>query len=168
MAALIDTNVLVYCHDGRFPAKQRIALELLGQGVPGVTIHVAHQAILEFVAVVTRTRSGARALLTPAQAWGEVEALLTAFPVLYPNDEVVHRALWGAATYQMAWYDAHMWAYAEYYSLEELLSEDFQDGRVYGSVRIRNPFAGLTGTSGRASEARGNRAPPRTRRTRRS
>jgi predicted nucleic acid-binding protein len=34
-----------------------------------------------------------------------------------------------------------MWAYAEVFGLDELLSEDFQDGRLYGRVRARNPFA---------------------------
>lgn len=38
------------------------------------------------------------------------------------------------------WYDAHMWAYAERYGIAELLSEDFQDGRLYGTVRVRDPF----------------------------
>lgn len=34
-----------------------------------------------------------------------------------------------------------MWAYAEVYGLEELVSEDFQHERQYGSVRVVNPFA---------------------------
>ncbi|HYH47393.1 MAG TPA: hypothetical protein VEG34_17060 [Thermoanaerobaculia bacterium] len=29
MAALVDTNILVYRHDPRFPKKQRIATDLL-------------------------------------------------------------------------------------------------------------------------------------------
>ncbi len=50
-------------------------------------------------------------------------------------------ALRGAAAYQLPWWDAHLWAYAEVYGLETLVSEDFQDGRLYGSVRAVNPFA---------------------------
>ncbi len=34
-----------------------------------------------------------------------------------------------------------MWAYAEVFGLAELVTEDFQAGRLYGSVRIVNPFA---------------------------
>jgi hypothetical protein len=34
----------------------------------------------------------------------------------------------------------HQWAYAEYYGLPELISEDFEHGRMYGSVRVVNPF----------------------------
>src|SRR5712691_9295973 len=67
-ARLVDTNVLVYRFDPRFPEKQRLATELLGRGISDDTVRVPHQAILEFVAVVTRpTASGAR-LLEPAEA----------------------------------------------------------------------------------------------------
>jgi predicted nucleic acid-binding protein len=33
-----------------------------------------------------------------------------------------------------------MWAYAEHFGLDVLLSEDFHHDRVYGSVRAVNPF----------------------------
>lgn len=42
--------------------------------------------------------------------------------------------------YGLSWFDAHLWAYAEYFGLDTLLSEDFQAGRIYGSVRIVDPF----------------------------
>jgi predicted nucleic acid-binding protein len=45
------------------------------------------------------------------------------------------------ATYGLSWFDAHLWAYADHYGLDELWSEDFQAGRRYGTVRIVNPFA---------------------------
>jgi predicted nucleic acid-binding protein len=60
--------------------------------------------------------------------------------VLYPVEAVVRMALRGAAAYQLSWFDAHMWAYAEVYGLRELWSEDFQHDRMYGSVRAVNPF----------------------------
>jgi predicted nucleic acid-binding protein len=61
--------------------------------------------------------------------------------VLYPTGALVRTALRGAAAYQLSWFDAHLWAYAEHYGLAELLSEDFQHDRLYGSVRAVNPFA---------------------------
>ena len=33
-----------------------------------------------------------------------------------------------------------LWAYAEANGLDQLLSEDFQDDRTYGTVRVVNPF----------------------------
>ncbi len=66
--------------------------------------------------------------------------MLAQFEVLYPNESLVRMALRGAAAYQLAWFDAHLWAYAEHYGLRELISEDFQHDRVYGTVRALNPF----------------------------
>lgn len=143
MAALVDTNVLVYRFDARFPDKQRRATELLRRGIADDSIRVPHQAIVEFVAVVTRPLgkgSKARPLLTPEVARREAEELLNQFVVLYPNEAIVRTALRGAAAYQLSWFDAHLWAYAEHFGLRELLSEDFQHERMYGSVRAVNPF----------------------------
>jgi predicted nucleic acid-binding protein len=66
--------------------------------------------------------------------------MLSQFEILYPNEEVLRTAIRGAATYQLSWFDAHLWAYAEVFSLPEILSEDFEDGRQYGTVRVVNPF----------------------------
>jgi predicted nucleic acid-binding protein len=140
VAALIDTNILVYRFDTRFPNKQRIALELLRRGIVEDSVRVPHQAILEFVAAVTRPLIGNRSLLTPEDARREAEEFLAQFTVLYPNEALVRLALRGAAAYQLAWFDAHLWAYAEHYGLSELISEDFQHDRLYGTVRVVNPF----------------------------
>ena len=69
------------------------------------------------------------------------EELLSQFTILYPTEGVVRTALRGAAAYQLSWSDAHIWAYAEFYGLHEIAAEDFQADRLYGSVRVRNPFA---------------------------
>ena len=63
--------------------------------------------------------------------------------VLYPSEAVVRTAIRGWATYGLGWFDAHLWAYAETFGLPEVYSEDFQHDRLYGTVRVVNPF--LTG-----------------------
>ena len=141
MAALVDTNVLVYRYDARFPEKQRIATELLRAGIEEDSIRLSHQAIIEFVPAVSRPLRREPALLTPVDARREAEEMLLQFDVLYPDEEVVRIALRGAAAYGLAWFDAHMWAYAERYALTELISEDFEDGRLYGTVQAVNPFS---------------------------
>lgn len=141
MAALVDTNVLVYRFDPRFPAKQRKAVDLLRRGIVEDTVRVPHQALVEFVAAVTRpTSDGGPPLLSPDDARREAEELLSQFEVLYPADALVRTALRGAAAYQLSGFDAHLWAYAEHYGLPELWSEDFQHDRLYGTVRAVNPF----------------------------
>lgn len=141
MAALVDTNVLVYRYDPRFPAKQRVASDLLRRGLAEGSVRVPHQALIEFVAAVSRPLRGGRPLLTAEEARREAEEFLTLFPMVYPNADVFRLALRGAAAYQLSWFDAHLWAYAEHYGLTELISEDFQADRLYGRVRIVNPFA---------------------------
>lgn len=140
MAVLVDTNVLVYLFDPQDRRKQRIATELLERGLRDDSLRIAHQAIVEFVSAVTRPRRGKGPLLSAVEASREAEELLVQFLILYPNEALLRHALRGAAAYRLSWYDAHMWAYAEYYGLGELLSEDFDHGRLYGSVRVVNPF----------------------------
>lgn len=143
MSALVDTNVLVYRYDWRFPEKQERATALLRAGIADGSVVVPHQAIVELVAVLTRPfgESG-EPLLEATEARREAEELLGQFDVLYPDAELVRIALRGAAAYQLAWFDAHLWAYAERFGLARLYSEDFEHGRMYGTVEIVNPFLG--------------------------
>ena len=141
MAALVDTNVLVYRFDPRFPEKQARAIDLLRTGIAEDSIRVPHQALIEFIAAATKplTRNGP-SLLSAADAHRELEDMLVQFDVLYPDEEVVRIAIRGAATYGLSWFDAHLWAYAERFGLDTLWSEDFEHGRLYGRVRTKDPF----------------------------
>jgi predicted nucleic acid-binding protein len=143
VAALVDTNVLVYVFDPEEPRKQRTAEALLDRGLQEDTLKIPHQAVVEFVAAVTRPRRrDGKPLLSKTAALREAEEIIAQFEVLYPNESLVRTALRGAAAYELSWYDAHLWAYAEHYGLAELLSEDFTHGRLYGTVRAINPFVG--------------------------
>jgi predicted nucleic acid-binding protein len=142
VAALVDTNILVYRFDNRFPGKQKIATELLRRGIAEDSVRLPHQAIVEFVAAVTRPIRGHQ-ILKPADALREAEEFLKQFSVLYPNETILRYAVRGCAAYQLSWFDAHIWAYAEYYGLPEILTEDLQHDRLYGTVRVVNPFAEL-------------------------
>ena len=69
VAQLIDTNVLVYRVDPRFPKKQETAANLLEETVRSGKCRIPHQALLEFYAVVTRPLPGLkRTLLTSGEA----------------------------------------------------------------------------------------------------
>ncbi len=142
MAALIDTNVLVYRFDGRFPEKQKVATGLLRRGIADNSVRIPHQAVIEFVAASTRIIHG-RQILSQSEALREAEEFLKQFPVLYPNEAMLRHAFRGCAAYQLNWFDSHLWAYAEHYGLEEILTEDLQHDRLFGTVRVVNPFLGL-------------------------
>jgi predicted nucleic acid-binding protein len=142
VAALVDTNVLVYRFDSRFPSKQKIATEILRRGILEDSVRVPHQAIMEFIAAVTRSIRG-HIILKQTEAIREAEEFLKQFTVLYPNEAILRTAIRGYAAYQLSWFDAHLWAYAEHYGLAEILTEDFQHDRLYGTVRVLNPFIHL-------------------------
>jgi len=139
VAVLIDTNILIYRYDERSRSKQRKAEEILRRGASDQQVRIPHQAIIEFVAAAPRAIGGF-AVLSPQAALREAEEMLKTFPILYPNEAILRLAMRGCLAYQLNWFDAHLWAYAEYYGLAELITEDLQHGRLYGSVRIVNPF----------------------------
>jgi|SRR5579862_3971210 len=140
VASLVDTNILVYRCDARDPVKQEAARDLLRKGAAKGELRIPHQAMVEFVNVVTRRRADRNPLLPHEEAWRQAEDLLNEFPVLYPNESMFRSAMLGMAAYKLSWYDAHLWAYAEHNGIPEILSEDFEHGRRYGTVRVRNPF----------------------------
>jgi predicted nucleic acid-binding protein len=128
VAALVDTNVLVYRVDPRFPEKQRVARDLLRRGIAADDLRVPHQAVVEFVAATTRRVRGSEPLLSRSEALEEAEDLLNQLEILYPTEGVLRTAVRGCA------------AYAEVYGLSPLYSEDFEHDRMVGTVRIVDPF----------------------------
>lgn len=140
--ALIDTNVLVYRMDPTDPAKQARAQTILDEGMRHQSIVLAHQTLVEFMAVAQRPRPEleGQGVLLHHVAVQQVEWLMEAFEVIYPDSAVMKTALRGQATFGLSWWEAHLWAYAEVGGIAEILSEDFQHGRWYGSVRVVNPF----------------------------
>jgi predicted nucleic acid-binding protein len=145
VASLVDTSVLVYRFDPRDPGKQRVAAQVLREGIAARSLVIAHQGLVEFVAAVSRPQRalGGQPLMAMPDAVVEAEGLMAQFPVIYPTREVLVTAMRGAVTYNLPWFDAQMWAYAESNGIPEILSEDFQHGRHYGGVRAVNPFAAV-------------------------
>jgi predicted nucleic acid-binding protein len=139
VASLVDTNILVYRCDPRDPIKRDAARAVLRDGEATGEFRIAHQSLMEFVNSVTRARGGF-ALMNREDATRQVELFMAQFPVLYPNEHVFRTALRGMATYRLPWFDAHLWAYADHFGIPEIISEDFEHGRLYGTVRVQNPF----------------------------
>jgi predicted nucleic acid-binding protein len=140
VAALVDTNILVYQFDPRVPRKQAIARSLLRNGAKDRSIRLAYQTLVEFRAAISRPTSTYGPLLKHDDAALEMQTFLNEFDVIYPDADILRTALRGVTAHQLSWYDALMWAYAENSGLTELISEDFQHGRTYGRVRAVNPF----------------------------
>ena len=100
---------------------------------------ITHQSIVEFAAATTRGGPESR-LLDTAAVLREAEEFMAQFPILCPDASVLRTALRGAAAYGQSWFDAHLWDCAEFHGVAELLTENFQHDRMYGTVLARNPF----------------------------
>jgi hypothetical protein len=96
-----------------------IATEILRRGIIEGSARLPHQAIIEFVAAVTRPIRG-HVILGQADALREAEEFLKMFTVLYPNEAMLRQAIRGCAAYQLNWFDAHLWSYAEHFGLTEI------------------------------------------------
>ena len=130
----VDANVLVYARDPRDPRKQQRALQwldLLWRDRRGRT---SVQVLAETYVVLTRKLG-----VAGEEAWQRVERYLAWDP--QPVDAVVLRgAREVEQRYRLSWWDSTIVAAAQIEGCEVLLTEDLQDGEIFGSLRVRNPF----------------------------
>jgi len=136
--ALVDTNILVYAYqaDGADP-RSKVAKEVLAGFVLAGGGFVSVQSLSEFSSVcLTKVRPP----LAPGKVRGVVDDLEQAFTVLAPTAGTVKAALSGVEKHRLSFWDAMVWAVAKENDLEEVLSEDFQEGLEIEGVRFRNPL----------------------------
>lgn len=91
---LIDTNEPVHRYDRRFPDRQRIATEVLYDGIASGSVRMTHQSIVEFIAATTRVVLKSR-WLDAAAARLEAEEFMAKFPILYLDASGLRTALHG-------------------------------------------------------------------------
>ena len=132
----VDTNVLLYARDAGDAAKQRRAagwLEYLWREQLGRT---SIQVLSEYYVNVTRKLTPG---LSQEDAWDDVQSLMTWSP--HPMDEpLLERGRDIERRYELSWWDSLIIAAAQLQGCPLLLTEDLQDGGVYGSVKVRSPF----------------------------
>ena len=166
----VDTNVLLYARDASEPAKQPRADEWLRHLWREQLGRTSVQVLSEYYVNVTRKLDPG---LSGEEAWDDVRALLTWRPQAIDAPLIVHgREI--ERRYQLSWWDSLVIAAAQAQGCALLLSEDFQDGAVYGGVAVRSPFTLALGedaavyTVAARAESRRPRGRPRgsTRRTR--
>lgn len=138
MAALIDTNVLVYTLDTGEAEKSQRAQALLRLLQASKAGALCVQVLAEHQSVVSRRFAHVHG---PGEAKTATESWARAFPVYDTTLRVVLEALRGAVRYQFPYYDAQIWAVARVNRIPLVLSEDFTDGAVIEGVRFANPFA---------------------------
>jgi predicted nucleic acid-binding protein len=132
----VDANVFVYWRDPIDGVKYSKANDWMEQLWIQGTGRTSTQALSEFYTTVTR--KVARPLSKP-DAWEYVESLIAWNP--QPIDSgVLARARQIEERYSLSWWDSLIVAAAQVQHCVLLLTEDLQDGAVYGSVTVRDPF----------------------------
>lgn len=141
----IDTNVLVYAHDGRDPLRQAIALNVMeALGSRGHPIGL--QAIGEF-------QNAARHKLKQPiwQAAVQARRIMQAFSHFASTSTAVAGALDDMEAGRLSYWDALLVRSAAEHGCTAMFSEDMQDGSRPDGVEIVNPF-GESGVSDRARD----------------
>ncbi|MCK6682578.1 MAG: PIN domain-containing protein [Thermoanaerobaculia bacterium] len=134
--AFIDTNVLVYLFDRDAPEKARTAKEVLeAEGPLGA---ISTQILQEFYVIVTRK------LGRPLSEEDAERALrnLAVLDVRTIDVELVLLAAVRSRRDKLAFWDSLVVETALRAGCRRLLTEDLQEGRVFGTLRVENPFGG--------------------------
>ena len=136
----LDTNIFVYSFDPAAKKKSRIAQELIRRAISTGKGKVSCQVVQEFFNVALRRFAQPMSL-----ADAEQYLAITLRPLLtvYPSVSLYGEALRLQAKHSVGWYDSLIVASALEAECATLFSEDFQDGRKFGDLTVRNPFAGI-------------------------
>ncbi len=136
MKAFFDTNVLVYAFDAGSPEKRKRALALFSECAGEGTLLLSVQVLQEFYVTVTRK------LQKPLPAGTALAAVndLAVFPVIPTDTALVRAAIRTHQDASISFWDALIVEAARSGGAALLYSEDLQDGRDFGGLRVVNPF----------------------------
>jgi predicted nucleic acid-binding protein len=130
----IDTNVLVYAHDGGAGARHVRAVDLLARVFDDSNGALSIQVLSEFYAAATKK------LAMKSQEAEDVINDLAGWTIHRPGHANLLRAARLQRRYKIAWWDALIVNSAIELGCSVLWTEDLSDGQRYGAVTVRNPF----------------------------
>ena len=133
----LDTNVLIYSIDGKDPTKQVVAREIVVSAVRGGGFLISAQVLNEFSNI---------ALLKLKLSVEEVRKFVSFFSrigVVSLESRWTDAALLLKQRYETQFFDSLLLAAAQENGCDEILTEDLNDGQMYGSVKAVNPFKNL-------------------------
>lgn len=134
--AFLDTNILVYAATScaTEAEKKEKVLSILSR----TGLVVSTQVIGEFYNVVTSVRRISPLSHEAALDWIDIWLELNVYNITVP---VVRTALRWKKDYNIHYYDALILSAAQEAECPVLYSEDLNNGQIYGSVTVVNPFA---------------------------
>jgi predicted nucleic acid-binding protein len=132
----VDTNVLLYAHDPRDPAKQTTAVTLIQSLAPGILLW---QVACEFLSASRKLEPFG---YSQAQAWQDLRGLERAWTVKYPTWDVLDEAERLLNRYSLSFWDALLIGASLTVGVTLLYSEDFDAYPQINGLTIVNPFKG--------------------------
>lgn len=133
----LDTNVLIYSVDGNDPAKQAVARDIVVSAVRGGGFLISAQVLNEFSNI---------ALLKLKLSVEEARKFVSFFSrigVVSLESRWTDAALLLKQRYETQFFDSLLLVAAQENGCDEILTEDLNDGQMYGSVKAVNPFKNL-------------------------
>jgi predicted nucleic acid-binding protein len=134
----IDSNVLIYLFDETDARKQRIAEQLVENGLREASACISYQVVQEVLNVVTR-RFEASASAGDARML--LDHVLLPLWRIMPSQALYHRALDVQDRYDYGFYDSLIIAGALQFGCRRLYTEDLQASQAIEQLTIENPFA---------------------------
>lgn len=130
----IDTNILVYTVDGRFPEKRQIALELIANLQPHHQLVISTQVLQEFYNVTTyKLKLNAVDMQNMVTKFGQLPTVLTDISLIEQGIKVsIH--------HKLRLWDALMIVAGVRANCKIMYSEDLTHGQTIQGVQILNPF----------------------------
>ena len=130
----VDTNLLVYAHDGGAGAKHTKAVDLLARLVEEGAGALSTQVLAEFYSAATRKLG-----MTSAEAEAVIRDL-GGWIIHRPAHADLLKAAQLERRYKLSWWDALILTSAIELGCAVLWTEDFSDGQRLGPITVRNPF----------------------------
>ena len=130
----LDTNVLVYAAvgAGKDEHKRKRALDLIQSEDFGTSAQVLQEFFVTVVKKAARPLPAAEAL-----EWIEQFAEFPCQPI---DQQLVRIAIEFSERHRISYWDGAVLAAAESLGAVTVYSEDLNDGQLYGTVRVVNPF----------------------------
>ena len=130
----LDTNILLYAHDPRDPAKQQAATSLIANLEDGVLLW---QVACEYLAASRKLEKHG---LNRDKAWNSLVQLKTVWPFILPAWGTLARAESLRHKHQLSFWDSTIVAACLEAGIGQLYSEDLGPRSIEGLTCI-NPFA---------------------------
>lgn len=132
----VDTSLLVYSRDASEPPKQAQAMVWMRHLWNTRSGRLSYQVLQEFYFTVTEKLEPG---LDRESARKDIRSLLTWRPIAL-DIRVLDGAWHIQDRFGLSWWDALLVSAARVSGCHYLLTEDLQDGQVFGNLQIMNPF----------------------------